>query len=125
MTNSGSYQPRAGRLRGPDPPAAPGRRPAGAEFGQDGDGVGVSFGQPGQGEVFLGQVSEDAPARTGPAATRQRQVEPARPDRMYKGRSGGGARPRSDVFTTVKRTEQDRFFAEVGALDYDWYLKNA
>lgn len=29
------------------------------------------------------------------------------------------------MFTTVKRTEQDRFFAEVPALDYDWYLKNA
>ena len=25
----------------------------------------------------------------------------------------------------VKRTEQDRFFAEVSPLDYDWCLKNA
>jgi glutamine synthetase len=29
------------------------------------------------------------------------------------------------MFTQVKRTEQDRFFAEVQPLDYDWYLKNA
>jgi glutamine synthetase len=25
----------------------------------------------------------------------------------------------------VKRTEQDRFYSEVTALDYDWYLRNA
>ena len=30
-----------------------------------------------------------------------------------------------DMFTIVKRTEQDRFFAEVTPLDYDWCLKNA
>jgi glutamine synthetase len=30
-----------------------------------------------------------------------------------------------ELFTTVKRTEQDRFFAEVPPLDYDWCLKNA
>jgi hypothetical protein len=29
------------------------------------------------------------------------------------------------MFTIVKRTEQDRFFAEVSPLDYDWCLKNA
>lgn len=29
------------------------------------------------------------------------------------------------MFAQVKRTEQDRFFAEVQPLDYDWYLKNA
>ena len=28
-------------------------------------------------------------------------------------------------YTTVKRTEQDRFFAAVPSLDYDWYLANA
>ena len=28
-------------------------------------------------------------------------------------------------YTTVKRTEQDRFFAAVPNLDYDWYLVNA
>jgi len=28
-------------------------------------------------------------------------------------------------YTIVKRTEQDRFFAEVPNLDYDWYLANA
>jgi len=28
-------------------------------------------------------------------------------------------------YTTVKRTEQDRFFAAVPTLDYDWYLANA
>jgi len=30
-----------------------------------------------------------------------------------------------EMFTTVKRTEQDRFFEVVTAADYDWYLKNA
>ena len=30
-----------------------------------------------------------------------------------------------EMFTIVKRTEQDRFFAEVIPLDYDWCLKNA
>jgi len=30
-----------------------------------------------------------------------------------------------EMFTIVKRTEQDRFFAEVSPLDYDWCLKNA
>jgi glutamine synthetase len=30
-----------------------------------------------------------------------------------------------EMFTSVKRTEQDRFFAEVPPLDYDWCLKNA
>jgi glutamine synthetase len=30
-----------------------------------------------------------------------------------------------DMFTSVKRTEQDRFYAVVSPLDYDWYLKNA
>jgi glutamine synthetase len=29
------------------------------------------------------------------------------------------------MFAKVKRTEQDRFFEVVSALDYDWYLKNA
>jgi glutamine synthetase len=29
------------------------------------------------------------------------------------------------MFTSVKRTEQDRFGAVVTALDYDWYLGNA
>lgn len=29
------------------------------------------------------------------------------------------------MFGKVKRTEQDRFFEVVSALDYDWYLKNA
>ena len=46
-------EPGAGRLRGPDTPAASGRRGGnGAEFGEDGQGVGVPFGQPGQGKVF-------------------------------------------------------------------------
>jgi glutamine synthetase len=30
-----------------------------------------------------------------------------------------------EMFTTVKRTEQDRFFEVVTSADYDWYLKNA
>ena len=29
------------------------------------------------------------------------------------------------MFASVKRTEQDRFFAEVPPLDYDWYLRDA
>jgi glutamine synthetase len=30
-----------------------------------------------------------------------------------------------EMFASVKKTEQDRFFGQVTALDYDWYLKNA
>ena len=30
-----------------------------------------------------------------------------------------------DMFTSVKRTEQDRFNEVISPLDYDWYLKNA
>ena len=30
-----------------------------------------------------------------------------------------------NMFSRVKRTEQDRFFEVVSSLDYDWYLKNA
>ncbi len=30
-----------------------------------------------------------------------------------------------EMFCSVKRTEQDRFFAVISPLDYDWYLKNA
>jgi glutamine synthetase len=30
-----------------------------------------------------------------------------------------------EMFTSVKRTEQDRFFEQVTTIDYDWYLKNA
>lgn len=30
-----------------------------------------------------------------------------------------------EMFASVKRTEQARFFEVVGALDYDWYLRNA
>jgi glutamine synthetase len=30
-----------------------------------------------------------------------------------------------DLFVAVKRTEQERFNAQVTALDYDWYLQNA
>ncbi len=30
-----------------------------------------------------------------------------------------------NMFSRVKRTEQDRFYEVVSALDYDWYLKNA
>lgn len=29
-----------------------------------------------------------------------------------------------DMYATVKRVEQDRYFAEVAHLDYDWYLHN-
>lgn len=30
-----------------------------------------------------------------------------------------------EMYCAVKRTEQDRFFSKVTALDYDWYLRNA
>lgn len=30
-----------------------------------------------------------------------------------------------DMFTIVKRVEQDRYFAHVPLIDYDWYLRNA
>jgi glutamine synthetase len=30
-----------------------------------------------------------------------------------------------EMFASVKKTEQDRFFGHVTSLDYDWYLKNA
>jgi glutamine synthetase len=30
-----------------------------------------------------------------------------------------------DMFTSVKRTEQARFFEVVTSLDFDWYLRNA
>jgi glutamine synthetase len=30
-----------------------------------------------------------------------------------------------DMFAIVKRTEQDRYFATVPTLDYDWYLRTA
>src|SRR5690606_10506790 len=30
-----------------------------------------------------------------------------------------------DMFVSVKKTEQARFFEVVTALDYDWYLRNA
>jgi glutamine synthetase len=29
------------------------------------------------------------------------------------------------MFTSVKRTEQERFFEVVSPLDYDWYRRNA
>ena len=40
----------------------------------------------------------DQPATTGPAATRQRQVQPTRPDRVDKRRSSAGPRPRTGAF---------------------------
>jgi len=30
-----------------------------------------------------------------------------------------------DMFVSVKRTEQARFFEVVTELDFDWYLRNA
>ena len=79
-------QPRPRRLRGPDAPAARGRRRGGSELsgtelsgtelGEDGEGVNVTFGEPGQGEVFPGQVGQGSPSLAGPAATGQRQVQP-------------------------------------------------
>ena len=30
-----------------------------------------------------------------------------------------------DMYSIVKRVEQDRYFSEVPRLDYDWYLRNA
>ena len=30
-----------------------------------------------------------------------------------------------EMFACVKRTEQERFYGEIPAQDYDWYLRNA
>ena len=30
-----------------------------------------------------------------------------------------------DIYSIVKRSEQDRYFGEVPALDYEWYLRTA
>ena len=30
-----------------------------------------------------------------------------------------------DIYSIVKRQEQDRYFGEVPALDYEWYLRTA
>ena len=30
-----------------------------------------------------------------------------------------------EMYTIVKRTEQERFFATVPTLDYDWYMRTA
>ena len=30
-----------------------------------------------------------------------------------------------DMFSIVKRVEQDRYFGAVPTIDYDWYLRNA
>ena len=84
-----SRQPGARGLRGPHSPPAPGRRRRGAEFGQDGQGVGMTFGQPGQGEIFPGQVREDRPALTRTPAAGQRQIQPAGFDRGRERRGDG------------------------------------
>ncbi len=93
-----SGQPGAGRLRGPDPPAAAsGRRCPVAELSQDGQRVGMTFGQPRQRKIFTGQVGQDRPALPGPPAAGQRQVQPARLDRFRERRgdrrTGPAGRP--------------------------------
>ena len=96
-------QSRAGRLRGPDTPAASGRWRGGVELSQDGQRIGVSLGEPGQGEIFPGQVRESRPALAGPAAAGQRQVQPARLDRGGESRGGRGACPACTAALTIQR----------------------
>jgi hypothetical protein len=96
-------QSRAGGLRGPDTPTARGRRRGGTELGQDGQRIGVSLGEPGQGEILPGQVRESRPALTGPAAAGQRQIQPARPDRRGEGRGGRCACPARAAALTTRR----------------------
>ena len=97
-------QPGAGRLRGPHAPAAC-VRPGGGrtEFDQDGQGIGVPFGQPSQGQVFLRQLREDGPPLAGPSATGQRQVQPPRLDRLREGRSDPGTRPGTSIIVYRQR----------------------
>ena len=68
-----------------------------AELSQDGQRVGVAFGQPRQREIFLGQVGQDRPALPGPPAAGQRQVQPPRLDRVRERRgdrrTGPAGRP--------------------------------
>ncbi len=66
---------RPGRPHAP-PAARCGRRPA--QLVQDRERVDVTFAQPGQGQVRLGQVGQRRPSHAGPPVPGQRQVEPAR-----------------------------------------------
>lgn len=91
MTDPGRDQAGTRRLSSPDSPAGPDGKRAGTELGQNGVGIRVSLGQPGQGKVFFRQGGERSPALTGPAAARKRQVQPTRPDSVREGRSRGGA----------------------------------
>ena len=95
-------QPRPARLAvspGPGGCAAqtPQRLPAGgarlAELSQDGQRVGVAFSQPRQRKIFPGQVRQPGPALAGPPAARQRQVQPARLNRVRERRGDRRAGP--------------------------------
>jgi hypothetical protein len=86
VTGPAGGEPGTRRLRGPDPPPGPGPRRRRAELGQDGQGVGVTLGQPGQGQVLAGQVRQDRPALASPPAAGQRQVQPAGLNRVRERR---------------------------------------
>ena len=64
-----------------------------AELSQDGQRVGVTFGQPRQRKIFTGQVGQDGPALPGPPAAGQRQVQPARLNRVRERRGDRRAGP--------------------------------
>ena len=101
-------QPGSRGLRGPDSPAASGRRRGGPELGEDGERVGVSLGEPGHGKIFLGQSRQRRPAGQGLAVAGQRQVQPARLDRLGEGRRGRGAWPVAGVVTRWRTHDGQR-----------------
>ena len=107
MTGSGGYQSGAGRLGGPTPSGSR-LAQAGPASSLDGDGFEVSFAAgPVLRSAWRGSA-EDRPALTGPATTRQRQAQPARPDRVGKGRGSGSARPRTGAFITKRTSRGER-----------------
>ena len=109
-----SRQPGSRGLRGPDSPAASRRRRGGPELGEDGEGVGVSLGEPGQGKIFFGQSRQRRPAGPGLAAAGQRQVQPARLHRLGEGRRGHGARPVAGAVVTRWRTHDSQRLSSLG-----------
>ena len=75
----GSARPR--RLRRPHAPRLPGAGRWPAQLVQDRDRVRVPLAQPGQRQVFLGQLRECLPSFPGPATAWSGQVQPSRLDR--------------------------------------------
>lgn len=63
------------RFRGPDTPQLPGPGSRPAEFGEDGDGVGVGLGQAAGHDVGFGEPAQPLPTLRRAPAARQGQVE--------------------------------------------------